>query len=613
MWLRILLILWIATGSAAVHSLSATSSDFIERALPRLNAARQQAADMALQDTFTLQGVTGSPLQPNNKGYNWDHRGPKDDKEWAWFLNRHRYFEELYLAYCASGDSRYAEKIYCILEDWLKVHKKPPRHMSFSSAWRPLEAARRILESWDIVYLKLWHDPTFPEHLRTAFRDCLEAHGDYLQRHHALYGNHLITEMIALLKVAVLCPSATNSEAWMRYALNKLDEEYSKQVYPEGAHKELSAHYQRVVALNYQQLLALLQAAERTDLLDDWKPRVETLWSYFAGISKPNGTAPLNNDSDRESVDSHLYVNGHANLANPVESKYYPNAGQVVLRSAQPEDEPLWAFFDIGPRGTDHQHEDRLHLSLSYGDFDVLVDHGRYTYKPGRWRDYFQGPRGHNVLMVDGHASQAMPNAAMGPLEGSGYIHNNRIEAAWGENAFRDSFGALQASWQRCVIRLPDDVLLVLDHLVTFRPRTIEGFWHGAPSSNWSIKNQNAQIQKADRVTTLTYAASHNKTLQTTLHTGQAQPTIRGWHSERFNRKTPSCTLRYSTIIDAPTIFAWFFSKTSSPIQIQSLDYKGRRVRIDYQNTNQQAHQLSVQLPLANQPLSATLSPQYLP
>ena len=232
MLLRSLLILWIAAGLTVAHSLSAASSALIERALPRLNAARQQTAHHALQDTYTLQGVTGSPLKPNGTGYDWDHRGPNDDKEWAWFLNRHRYFEELYLAYCDSGEARYANKIYAILEDWLNAHQHPPRHMSFSSAWRPLEAARRVLESWDIVYLKLWHEPTFPAHLRTPFRDSLEAHGDYLQRHHALYGNHLITEMIALVKVAVLCFDAANSKAWMRYALNKLDEEYDKQVLP---------------------------------------------------------------------------------------------------------------------------------------------------------------------------------------------------------------------------------------------------------------------------------------------------------------------------------------------------------------------------------------------
>jgi hypothetical protein len=81
MLLRSLLILWIATGLTVAHSVFAATSALIERALPRLNAARQQTAHHALQDTYTLQGVTGSPLKPNGTGYDWDHRGPNDDKE----------------------------------------------------------------------------------------------------------------------------------------------------------------------------------------------------------------------------------------------------------------------------------------------------------------------------------------------------------------------------------------------------------------------------------------------------------------------------------------------------------------------------------------------------
>lgn len=608
MLLRVLLILCALNTHPASLSAWATASDLAGRALPKFSAKVKKVADLALQDWFTLQGVTDSPLRKNRIGYDWKHQGPYHDKEWAWFLNRHRYFEELYLAYCDSGDSRYVEKIYSILDDWLKSHQKPPRFTSFSSAWRPLEAARRILESWDIVYLRLWHDPSFPEHLRIPFRTSLEAHGNYLQRNHALYGNHLITEMLALVKVSVLCPDASKSESWMRYALNKLDEEYDKQVYPEGAHKELSAHYQRVVALNYQALLALLQTTNHKDLLNYWTPRVDALWSYFSGISKPNGTAPLNNDSDREPAHKLLRSYGYNNPTSPHESKHYPNAGQVVFRSAQPQTYPLWAFFDIGPRGTDHQHEDHLHLSLSYGNFDVIVDNGRFTYKPGPWREYFQGPKSHNILMVNGYASKPMPNESTGPLEGSGYIKNDQIEAAWGENEFRTPLGASLANWQRNVIRLPDDVLLVLDHLTTFRPRTVEGFWHGAPSTDWSLRNQSVQIKKGDQSTMLSYATTHKTALKTTLHTGQEQPSISGWHSEQFNTKTPSCTMRYTTTIDTPTILAWFFTNHSNPIQIKTLEHEGSNISISYQDENKKCYDLKAQLSLAKKPLRVSLT-----
>jgi hypothetical protein len=551
---------------------------------PNFSYNQRTIAEAALADTFTFQGVQGSPIAANRTGYDWDHRGPKNDQEWAWFLNRHRYFQTLYLAYQATGDTRYLQKIYSILEDWLQGHSHPPKHMSFSSAWRPLEAARRILDSWDLVYLKLWNDPLFPESLRTRFKTSLIAHGDYLQAHHALYGNHQITEMIALLKLAVLCPEAPNSDTWMRYALGKLGEAYDQQVYPDGAHKELSAHYQRVVARNYQKLLDLLQTTQHHDLIHEWRPRVDALWSYLSGISKPNGTAPLNNDSDRESVQHLLNAIGHSSWTPPRQSQYYPNAGQVVFRNDSAGPDSAWAFFDIGPRGTDHQHDDHLHLSLSYGELDVLVDHGRYTYKPGPWREYFQGPRGHNTLMVDGLASTQMPNQAARPLNGSGYQSTDAFEIAWGSTTFDSTTGARIADWQRAVLHLPQNTVLVLDHLITFRPRMIEGHWHGAPKTVWKLQQHSVQMSRAERYATLSFANSRARPMRTELNIGAVTPRITGWHSERFNVKAPSATLYYSTMIDRPTTFAWFFTQSSQPIQIETLTQIGQNIELSYRH-----------------------------
>ena len=68
--------------------------------------------------------------------------------------------------------------------------------------------------------------------------------------------------------------------------------------------------------------------------------------------------------------------------------------------------------------------------------------------------------------------------------------------------------------------------------------------------------------------------------------------------------------MHYTTTIDAPTIFAWFFSKTSTPIQILSLDHDGREVDIHYFNASKEARQLKVQLPRAKQPLFVSLYSQ---
>ncbi|MEM7791206.1 MAG: alginate lyase family protein, partial [Verrucomicrobiota bacterium] len=556
-------------------------------------------------NVFEFQGLKDNPSLGNADSYDWDHGGPKNDKEWAWFLNRHRYFEDLYVAFRKTGDPKYKEKLFQILDDWLGKYADAPSGMSFSSAWRPLEAARRVLESWDIIYLKLWSDPNFESSLKSKFLASLENHGDYLQNHHALFGNHLITEMIALLKVSLLLPEAKNSSQWQEYALSKLSKEYDKQVYPEGAHKELSSHYQRVVALNYEKLLSLLKISENTDLIEAWTPKVDRLWEYFSAIQKPNGYAPLNNDSDRENVFSLLKRNGR-DPSQPIDSLYFPNAGQVVIRGDARRASNLWSFFDIGPRGSDHQHEDFMHVSLSFGDLDVLVDNGRYTYQPGKWRNYFQGPRSHNLLLVDELQTESKPNVAKGPLHGTGFIEGSHYEAAWGNASFHNTVGDREADWQRIVIRVPSDNLLIIDHLITFKTRLIEGYWHSAPLVDWTLHSDHITAEKDASSSKITYANSGTESLDLSLEIGVNAQTVAGWHSPRFNLKKPAYSLHYQTTVSTPTVFAWLFSHQNDPSAIKAIELNGREFRLAYQN-DEGNFEIGGRLPIRGEKLTLTI------
>ncbi|WP_232767513.1 heparinase II/III family protein, partial [Geminisphaera colitermitum] len=367
--------------------------------LTSANANDNAPADAALLDTYTLQGITATQPRLSNGGYDWDWRGPNKDPEWAWFFNRHAIFQNLLDAYRKTGDTRYRDHLLATLNDWIAAHP-PPRAISFSAAWRPLEAARRVMESWIPTWRQLRDDPAaFPPERRARFLQSLHDHGNHLRHHHAFAGNHLITEMLALAELSLTLPDLPDALEWRDYALTRLARAYDEQVYPDGAHKELSTHYQRVVALNYQQLLTLLRTSGQTDLARAWEPRVRRLWEYFAAVMKPDGTNPLNNDSDTEAVATLLRAYSPDTLP-PTHSTHLPYAGQTIFRSRL-SPLHLWAFFDTGPRGTDHDHADRLHFSLSIDRNDFLVDNGRYTYTPGPFRDYFAGPSAHNVVLLN--------------------------------------------------------------------------------------------------------------------------------------------------------------------------------------------------------------------
>ncbi|AHF93608.1 heparinase [Opitutaceae bacterium TAV5] len=629
-------------------------------------------ADAALRDTFTLQGVTAvQPRRPDG-GFDWDWRGPRNDPEWAWFFNRHLVFTDLLAAYQQTGDVRYRDRILVTLDDWIAQHPAPSG-ITFSAAWRPLEAARRVMESWIPIYAALRDDPAaFPPERRARFVASIRDHALHLRNHHAFSGNHLITEMLALTRLGLTFSDLPDAAGWRSYALDRLARAYEDQVYPDGAHKELSSHYQRVVALNYQELLDLLRASGQEEAVREWEPRVHRLWDYFAAIMKPDGTNPLNNDSDTESVAA-LLRQYAPHIRIPEQTVRLPWAGQVIFRSraaaaadaagvrgsgfgvqgsanaaaannAKPRTRNpkpaaatppplLYAFFDTGPRGTDHDHADFLHVSLSVGASDFLVDNGRYTYTPGAFRDYFAGPSGHNVLLLDGLGPDQGPRAVTAAadaagVQGSGFRVQGSdsrfpspagnpkpetlnpepaasaapaVEIAWGDTTFasasRPAFAAnpRAADWRRLVAHVPGRAWIVVDRVITFSPATLTTLWHWSPECTVEpVPGQpdSLIVSRSSATLHVRHAASQPVPADRQQITARSRPSPQGWYSPRFNMLEPASCTQLDQAIRAPLVNVWLFSPAALP---------GASIRISAD------HRIVVQLDPAT---SLTLDPE---
>lgn len=543
-----------------------------------------RTADLALQDTFTLQGVQGTARRrpaSEGGGFDWDDRGPRNDVEWAWFFNRHDYFTPLCQAYLITGDDRYAGFIFATLDDWIVQHPAPG-HLSFSPAWRSLEAARRILNSWTLVYLKLGAHPAFTPERRARFLASLHAHGEQLRHHHALYGNHVITEMLALAQLSLVFPPSAESSEWLDYSLRRLRQEFDAQVYPDGAHKELSALYQRVVAAAYLHLSTLLTTAGRTELAASWQPRVNLLLGYFTAVMKPDGTLPLNNDSDTGGAFD-LLRSPHVSslLTADRASRWLPYAGQAVFRSPQAGRAP-WAFFDLGPRGTDHDHADFLHLSIALGPRDFLVDNGRYTYKPGPWRDYFAGPAGHNVLLLEGEGSAQGPQQVSRPDSTGRWLVRDGVELAYGDTTFATPARPRAADWRRLLLNLGDQGWLVIDRVVAFEAFDLTTLWHWHPDCVVQPAEAASRAEKLARngPAALRLSLATPVPGKWTDARGATDP-IQGWHSERFNFRTPATCSRYHQRISRPLTNVWLFapdSPAATPVLHTTFAADGRLV-----------------------------------
>ena len=233
--------------------------------------------------------------------------------------------------------------------------------------------------------------------------------------------------------------------------------------------------------------------------------------NFLAYVMRPNGTIPLNNDSDLDDVrelvlhladvfdrdDWRYIVTNGAQGMPPLgkASQFWGYAGQLVSRSGW-EAGSEWSIFEVGPWGISHQHNDKLHLSIHDGR-DLIVDTGRYIYKRGDpLRDYVVEARGHNIVFIDGQSQIAREDQLerIEPItDGFG------IEpwGSWAVGTYDEGFGIEgRAIHHRAVAHLPSAGWIIADWIESDRPRTVETQWHFHPDVG--VKADQLDLVSAD-------------------------------------------------------------------------------------------------------------------
>lgn len=545
--------------------------------IPALPPARKdilELADDATQGIFTIQSRTYTQPLLSDGHLNWEDRGPNGDKEWAWMLNRHPHFEFLVTAFESTGNAKYLECISRHLIDWIPVHP-PPDRVTFSTSWRALEAARRIMDSWLVVYTYERDQAAVSDEALFLMLSAIPEHANYLRNHYSFWGgNHKMTEKMAIAICALVWTEFRESREWLRGALEVISEELYKQTYADGSYKELANHYQKVVAENYLRLLKMLDGNPLIDVDPPFRARVEALWDYFAYVSRPSGFGPLNNDSSLEDnftylTDSNRYFqrldwqyilsHGASGIppANPP-TRYFAWAGHAVMRNHWGAD-AHWAFFDIGPHGSAHQHWDRLHLSISIGQQDLLVDSGRYTYKPGPLREYFRYGVGHNVVRVDETDSRRPPNSVTEPMEVFSQIEDQVDAFAATVRFHPNRLKFEQVKHRRMVVYVRDAGWLVIDELVGYGEHKYDTFWNFHPDCLVTQLGHDAlDIELGDESHATLRLLNAPVNGGWDLARGQLEPEIRGWYSWAYNERKPGTSARYRYTARQPRLNVWW-------------------------------------------------------
>ncbi len=542
---------------------------------PAVTGAIDSRGDSILRDIFTFQQVTGSVPRLPDRHLDWNCTGPENDIEWAWALNRHYPINDLLAVWDKTGNPVYVRYADQFIRDWIIKSQPYPGVKSNTAMWRGLEVSFRV-KTWAKYFYQFMGTGYLSPATRLLILSSLPDHAHYARNFHA-QGNWLTMEMSGLATLATAWPEFKESKNWLDYTIGTMTASMKEQVYPDGVQTELTSSYHQVALSNFELFNSICKNAE-VSLPAYFTETIASMWNYLAWTIRPDGYGVLNNDGDltfnrgrllkvAEELkrDDWKYIVSNGKQGKEPQtgpSVFFPWAGQLVSRSGFDED-AQWSFFDIGPWGTGHQHNDKLHLSVFAHGRDLLVDAGRFAYRgevAKKFRGYALGSQGHNVILIDHKGQAPGPLRATEPVTESACQISPRHDIARGSfDRFNDLEGT--ARHTRTLYYERNKFWIVVDQIETDRPRTIEALWHWHPGCR--VLTEGQKVFTMNDKGNLQIIPAGQQSWKITLVKGQETPEIQGWYSREYNIYEPAPATVYSTNIERSSTFVWLLYPTS--------------------------------------------------
>jgi hypothetical protein len=368
----------------------------------------------------------GAPQVYLGEKINWDFNPvdpsePHFTNEWTWQnLNRMRSWNTLGSAYWYTLDEKYAKKWIELMVDWVRSNPVPlGADHNETLTWRTIEAGIRMNGSWMNSYFYFLNSPSFDPEAHITFVKGVIEHGLRLQKITLDYPtrrtNWVTMECNGLGTIGILFPELKLAESFRSVAFNKMSMELDSQVYPDGAQIELSPGYHQTSRSNFMRLARLAQM-NNVSLPDGYINKLKKMYEFNLYMMDPSGHLPPFNDSGpvnavpslREAFEiwgdkKFLFgaTLGKEGERPEFDSYYFNWAGYYVMRSGWDVlDNCL--YFDAGPVGYGHEHEDMLNLYLYSRGKILLTEAGNYSYDLSKWRRYALSTASHNTIIVDG-------------------------------------------------------------------------------------------------------------------------------------------------------------------------------------------------------------------
>lgn len=404
-------------------------------------------------------------------------------------LSRSHFLLHLALAYQFTRESKYAQKAYDLIQDW--IDENP---LMYSINWCcSMDVGIRAM-NW-IWALSILNNYPIPEDITNKIKGSLYQHGWFI--YHNLEGNifgynnnHYFSDIVGLLHISVFYRKDKAGAKWFDYSLKEFYRELRLQILPCGMLYEGSTHYNRLVLELIIPSITLLQR-NGYSIPTDIMGRFESMFDFTKQIIMPDGTFPIIADQDNgrglpwgaDDINDMRYLlslgasifnradfkslgngyniycavfGGSYNDFNSIpdetylpESTYIRDAGFAVMRK-----ENNYLIFNADNQGMYkdsgttiyHTHSDWFSFVLAVKGVSFIVDPGTYVYSSDAdKRNLFRSTSMHNTVTVDGKDQEEIDPKTLWNM-----VRKGRVEVMkWVSNSREDVIACSHNGYER--------------------------------------------------------------------------------------------------------------------------------------------------------------------
>ena len=458
-----------------------------------------------------------------------------------------------------------------------------------SGAWATMNAGIRMRTGWPVAFLCLLQSPAFTDEDIILFLKSVWDQTDYIRRHHSETSNWLTFEMAGLYTSGAVYPEFGDAEEWRRFAGETAVEDMEHGWLPDGMTIELSPGYGQF----FSNFFVIYDLAGHVGRLGEFNlaelpGKTEGPYESYLRIMAPDRYAPATNNNRPVSVvgileaglerlpereDFRWVVTGGEEGSPPAfTSTVLPYAGFAAMRSGWERDANM-LYFDFGPVGYRHAHQDGLNLMLwAYGR-QVLFDPGLSAYDyEDPFVNYAVDTFSHNTVLVDNRPQRRPwydnPHPNRMPYEKledfrweTGERHDSAYgvyEEAYGMPGVSDAYPYSEGSnfregWvypahhHRRVFFLKPDIFVVDDTLVSKdgEAHEYEVRWHLDSADTGTVHNGMGVVTEDEGRPNLEVVPLFTEDLEVRAAGAQTEPEILGWNAGNPHDPQPATTVRH--------------------------------------------------------------------